>query len=1075
MPQLIRPFKLAVSYAVVASAGSRYLVVTAWGGFRLSNPSELVMETDYMPAVAAAAGAGVHDLGMVKPAGEILIGGDASSPGGQPVQKMRIEAMVGPVTRRATVFGDRFWRRDRSYTFMSEAEPFARMPLTADRAFGGPGHPLNPAGRGHGARVLLDEGLPAPLPNLEDPDRPIHHVDEETTPLLFGPLPHEHPARLRHVGTYDWNYLQESWPEPPPDFDLRYYNVADPAQRIGGWFRGDEPVRLVGLSPTHPVIETALPGLRARVFLVRKSAPDTLVEIRTRLDTVWLVGSEDIGGVYFRGVSPVEHPLARDVAYLMAGYERLDEPRPDAHYAEVFRLRSDPEKAHIHAVNEEQLTPPLPEAERQAMDRRTLDAAVARKKKMEARLAYETTKALEEAGVPPELHPPMDYDAPLVLVPTREDLLSGRADIAALFEHVEELAAAQRADPFGPLSANPRAAPAASAIEAVRKGAAAVENADVAAFQSFLADDFGPELKALAQRERRIALDAPGPDGRPLGEPPPDDDDDIGLDIEAILADQDRAIDEVVAAFGQPAGQEGGDFFALARARALGLPEADPLHAMRESLGKMEMPAFSPEVTEALRRRPEDAALADAIEAGDPFALLAGGKPQSLDVGAIDATAAQLGVPPISERLDAFDALLLELLPGLADKPGRPVEALTAATAALPRDGMPTSRAEMDDLMKALTSDDAGQAAAEGAAEAPSAADGSERLMLPLPIYPLEPYSRDTRVRLGALIVEESARGRSFRGRDIAGAILDGASLAGIDLAGAFFETASLRAADLSGANLSRVALTGADLTDLSAADCDLSGANLSRAVADGADLSRARLLSQQMVMEASFRRTRLAGARLDGLTFMDCDFTDADLTEARLDGCTFFRCRLGHLRLEGARIRQTQFVDVDAPAIRFDGARMADAINLIRFRAPGASFRAARLANVYVIGEGDLTGADLRDLTGDVVSFNDVELANADFSGAVLVMGSIARCRARGARFDRARLRQDTFNESDFSQASFVAADLFESQLSNAVLRGATFRGASLYGAALSDSDLVGCDLTGANLAGTLFDLPRP
>src|SRR6185312_14533064 len=81
--------------------------------------------------------------------------------------------------RSVAVIGDRTWKRSLLGVAPGEPAPFERMPLVHERAFGGPTYAQNPAGTGQGG---------SPLPNLEDPDRPLATPTDSPPPACFAPV-----------------------------------------------------------------------------------------------------------------------------------------------------------------------------------------------------------------------------------------------------------------------------------------------------------------------------------------------------------------------------------------------------------------------------------------------------------------------------------------------------------------------------------------------------------------------------------------------------------------------------------------------------------------------------------------------------------------------------------------------------------------------------------------------------------------------------------------------------------------------------------------------------------------------
>ncbi|MGH0034599.1 MAG: DUF2169 family type VI secretion system accessory protein [Myxococcota bacterium] len=228
----------------------------------------------------------------------VLIGSaHARRPG---TTQLEVLFQVGPVTQIARVVGDRHWTKRLVDARPSDPEPFEKVPLVWERAFGGREpdpqdperpelEPRNPVGCGFRARrAPIEEG--APLPNIERPDDPIRSHRSRPEPVGFGfTSPHWEPRR-GFAGTYDERWERERFPLLPLDFDRRFFSAAAPGLTTPGPLRGDEPVRVVNASPEGR-LEFPLPGLappELRLAL-RAGGCETL---RGCLDTV-IVDLED--------------------------------------------------------------------------------------------------------------------------------------------------------------------------------------------------------------------------------------------------------------------------------------------------------------------------------------------------------------------------------------------------------------------------------------------------------------------------------------------------------------------------------------------------------------------------------------------------------------------------------------------------------------------------------------------------------------------------------------------------------------------------------------------------------------
>ncbi len=215
------------------------------------------------------------DACLIKPATDVLLVGHACAPRGEPVPEVDVSLRVGPVAKTVRVFGDRIWKRGLLSPSPSTPEPFTRLPLTYERAFGGTdatraaegtveAEPRNPLGMGfRGRRTTLSvEG--ARLPNLEDPKGLISSPKDRPAPACFGPIPGHWEPRRSFAGTYDAAWQKSRAPYLPADFDRRFFQTAPPGLIAPGYLTGGEPVTVENASP-RGTLQFALPQVKLRV------------------------------------------------------------------------------------------------------------------------------------------------------------------------------------------------------------------------------------------------------------------------------------------------------------------------------------------------------------------------------------------------------------------------------------------------------------------------------------------------------------------------------------------------------------------------------------------------------------------------------------------------------------------------------------------------------------------------------------------------------------------------------------------------------------------------------------------
>lgn len=177
------------------------------------------------------------------------------------VPHVDVRFLLGPVRKTVRVFGDRKWYHRMGFEAASEPQPFEKIPLIYDRAFGGwdrtPENPekhtcesRNPLGMGyhHKSYCRFVEG--EPLPNLEDPRQLLTGYSKAPPPAGFGFLGPDWMPRVEYAGTYDETWMQTRMPLLPKDFDRRFFNAVPPDQMAPlGALQGTEQGLVVGAVP----------------------------------------------------------------------------------------------------------------------------------------------------------------------------------------------------------------------------------------------------------------------------------------------------------------------------------------------------------------------------------------------------------------------------------------------------------------------------------------------------------------------------------------------------------------------------------------------------------------------------------------------------------------------------------------------------------------------------------------------------------------------------------------------------------------------------------------------------------
>ena len=233
------------------------------------------------------------DYVLEKPYCDVLLNGAAYAPGGRPVQRIAVGLRVGAMRKSFAVLGNRAWRGSGVGYAPSEPEPFTRMPISYDNAFGGTDERMrdpaqvrsylpNPVGCGWHHHIYRELVIGAPVSNTEEIRDPVRDPGGRYRPMAFGPIGRGWPSRINHAGTYDQNWIDNAFPFLPADFDPLYFQCAPEDQQVPH-LRGGEPVVLINLTEDARR-EFVLPSIEMPVVFFRRRADR--VETRGILDTL---------------------------------------------------------------------------------------------------------------------------------------------------------------------------------------------------------------------------------------------------------------------------------------------------------------------------------------------------------------------------------------------------------------------------------------------------------------------------------------------------------------------------------------------------------------------------------------------------------------------------------------------------------------------------------------------------------------------------------------------------------------------------------------------------------------------
>jgi len=186
-------------------------------------------------------------------------------------------------------------------------QPFQRLPIVYERAYGGIGAAENPVGTG--AR----DGDNAPN---------VLHPTSPTTPACFGAIAPHWRSRRALQGSLPKGALRSLLLDLPANLSWDFFQAAPPDQRVER-LTGGEEIELKGMSPAYPTLTTRLPQLRglARIHgLSAHGTPDGQV-IALRPDTLRIDADEERCVIGFRGNVLLPDPSVLDRVRVVVGVQ----------------------------------------------------------------------------------------------------------------------------------------------------------------------------------------------------------------------------------------------------------------------------------------------------------------------------------------------------------------------------------------------------------------------------------------------------------------------------------------------------------------------------------------------------------------------------------------------------------------------------------------------------------------------------------------------------------------------------------------------------------------------------------
>jgi hypothetical protein len=333
--ELVNATQMTAGYTMgMEPSGRELLVVVVKGTFRFPGPdgearlheaqSPLIMADTFTGKPGLSAPMEEVDFAPRKHRCDVLLLGSAYAPNGRPAQRVPVGIRIGGWQKAFAVLGDRSWIAGSGGIRVGAAQPFVKRQFSYDVAFGGVDarhdDPMehaafmsNPVGRGwhkHTQSKFVDG---APLPNTEELNRAVVAPDGDYAPMSFGPVGRGWTQRLKFAGTYDQDWIDNTFPFLPADFNEAYYQAAPLDQQVA-FPRGGEEVVLVNLTPNGRMSFT-LPAIEVPIVFFRNGERQDAAAV---IDTLALKPDEGTFTLTWRASLPLRKSMF-EISQVVAG------------------------------------------------------------------------------------------------------------------------------------------------------------------------------------------------------------------------------------------------------------------------------------------------------------------------------------------------------------------------------------------------------------------------------------------------------------------------------------------------------------------------------------------------------------------------------------------------------------------------------------------------------------------------------------------------------------------------------------------------------------------------------------
>nr|MBL0709109.1 DUF2169 domain-containing protein [Sulfurimonas sp.] len=336
----------------------------------------------------------------------------------------------------------------------------------------------------------------------------------------------------------------------------------------------------------------------------------------------------------------------------------------------------------------------------------------------------------------------------------------------------------------------------------------------------------------------------------------------------------------------------------------------------------------------------------------------------------------------------------------------------------------------------------------------------AKEMMIKAGIDPKNPHA-DSLTREDVIKLHDD--GKSLAGKNLSNLDLSGLDLSSIDLSQANLKETNLKATNLSGANLKQTICTKTDFSDAKLVGVDANMTLFKESILDGTILDEM-LANMAIFDKVIFKDVRCKDAKLDGVSFKECNLLNTMFEECELPNTIFLKTSITKTSFCGSMMDKVLFNESSIDECEFTSLD-AKAMLFSKTKVTSSDFSHSQLYNLRILLESSFSdckfiGSNMEKSTINKAILDGCDFQKSQFSNSLIKKSQLSKCDFRAVEAKKSR-----FEYASFEQSTFAGINLISGSLRRMELKMCDFSYANLYSAEVYKMKVFEVNFKGANL----------